>query len=132
MRNIAVYRLKITHGKPITIRFPVGSDVNLNTGARDTDFEDLNIKAVPMPADRTRSFFKELAHIMSGARNAYPFDKATRDFLVEVADLKGNSLTQDCQILYAGKAYEVKAIEDVVELGAMRVTCAASEASTDE
>jgi hypothetical protein len=134
MKNLALYKLKQQRGKMARVRVPLTTELNLDTGVRETDFNEQAIKIIPMPEGSSRKFFKELAAMTGGVtpKHGGPFDIHTREFLIDIADLKGLVLTIDTQVIFKDTVYEVKDIATLDDLGAISLTVATGKAVPNE
>lgn len=112
-RNIRM--LKKEYGGPITIYKLNTATTNLQTGAKEVDRDSLFIRrAVVLPNRLTRDVLQPISLISANKKvvQGGTYDPGQRTFIIDRSDASDWDLSQDDWLVYEGKRYDIKTIDE--------------------
>lgn len=121
-----MYSLKRQWGAPIDLYLMGTSDTDLETGVKTTTKTVYPIRmAIVLPAKILREVIQSIAQISANKAMVYggTFDSGARVFIIDQRDIRDvNEIREDDWIVYKGRRYEMKQIEEFDLGGAWMIT----------
>lgn len=122
-RNIRM--LKKEYGSPITIYKLNETNTNVKTGVKTVDRDSIFIRrAVVLPNYLTREQIQSISLISANKKivQGGTFDPGRRRFIIDRSDVPNWELAHDDWIVYDGKRFNIKIIDDFEQNTAWYIT----------
>lgn len=112
-RNIR--QMKKEYGSPITVYRLNSTSTNMKTGTKTVSRDSVYVpRAVVLPNSLTRAQAQSISVISANKQvvQGGTYDPGQRRFIIDRLDVPEWSIDQDDWIVYSGKRYDIKSIEE--------------------
>lgn len=111
-----LYMLKRQYGGPVAIYKQTGSTIDYRTGVKTITKQSYHInRVIILPVRVGRDAIKSISQISANKKftSGGTFEKGVRDFIIDRSDVDDIELTADDWLVYNGRRYNIKTIQEL-------------------